>query len=55
MSESNNEIAKKLNTAWRFFSAQGYVDGFGHINARTDDSDKNLNTPHSWRPGATPD
>ena len=40
MSESNNEIAKKLNTAWRFFCAHGYVDGFGHLSARTDVNQK---------------
>ena len=55
MTDSNAAIAEKLNTAWRFFSARGYVDGFGHISARTGDPDKILITPHSLRPDSEPD
>lgn len=55
MSETNSEIAEKLNIAWRFFCSHGYVDGFGHISARTGDPDRILITPHSLRPDSTPE
>ena len=55
MTETNEQIAQKLSTAWRFFSANGYVDGFGHISARTSDPDKVLITPHSLRPDSQPE
>lgn len=55
MTDSNEDIARNLNTAWRFFSARGYVDGFGHISARTGDPDKVLITPHSLRPDSRPE
>ncbi len=55
MTDSNETIARKLNIAWRFFSARGYVDGFGHISARTDDPGKVLITPHSLRPDSQPE
>ncbi len=46
MADTNLELAEKLNKAWRFFYGRGYVDGFGHISARTDDPNKILMTPH---------
>ena len=55
MSETNEEIAENLNIAWRFFCSNGYVDGFGHISARTADPDRVLITPHSLRADSTPD
>ena len=55
MTESNEAIAQKMNTAWRFFCAHGYVDGFGHISARTEDPNKILITPHSLRPDSQPE
>jgi len=55
MTDSNEAIAEHLNIAWRFFSAQGYVDGFGHISARTEDPNKILITPHSLRPDSEPE
>ena len=55
MTESNEAIAEKLNIAWRFFSAKGYVDGFGHISARTSDPNKVLITPHSLRADCEPE
>ena len=54
MTESNDAIADKLNTAWRFFSANGYVDGFGHISARTQNPEHILISPHSLRPDSEP-
>ena len=53
--DSNAEIARKLNIGWRYFSARGYVDGFGHISARTADPGKVLITPHSLRPDSAPE
>ncbi len=55
MTETNEEIAQKLNTAWRFFSARDYVDGFGHISARTQDPNRVLITPHSLSPDSKPE
>ena len=55
MTDSNEAIAEHLNIAWRFFSAKGYVDGFGHISARTEDPNKILITPHSLRPDSGPE
>lgn len=55
MTESNEAIARKLNTAWRFFSARGYVDGFGHISARTGNPEQILITPHSLRSDSQPE
>ena len=55
MAESNSQIAEKLTIAWRFFCSHGYVDGFGHISARTSDPNRILITPHSLRPDPTPD
>jgi ribulose-5-phosphate 4-epimerase/fuculose-1-phosphate aldolase len=46
MGDTNQELAEKLNKAWRFFYQRGYVDGFGHISARTADPNKILMTPH---------
>ncbi len=46
MADTNLELADKLNKAWRFFYGRGYVDGFGHISARTDNPNKILMTPH---------
>lgn len=46
MENSNQELAGKLNKAWRFFYGRGYIDGFGHLSARTSDPDKILMTPH---------
>jgi len=55
MTETNEEITAKLNTAWRFFSARDYVDGFGHISARTQDPNRILITPHSLAPNSKPE
>ena len=44
---SDGMLADKLNKAWRFLYGRGFVDGFGHITARTDKSDHILVTPHS--------
>ena len=46
MADTNQELAEKLNKAWRFFYKRGYVDGFGHVSARTEDPNKILMTPH---------
>ena len=46
MTDSNEILREKLDTAWRFFYARGFVDGFGHISARTRDPERFLVTPH---------
>lgn len=45
--DNNAELAEKLNKAWRFFYGRGFVDGFGHISARTSIADQILISPHS--------
>ena len=46
MSEPENILREKLSIAWRFFYGRGFVDGFGHISARTEDPNDVLMTPH---------
>jgi ribulose-5-phosphate 4-epimerase/fuculose-1-phosphate aldolase len=46
MGNDNQGLAEKLNKAWRFFYGRGYIDGFGHLSARTSDPEKILMTPH---------
>jgi len=55
MTDSDAILAGKLNTAWRFFYGRGFVDGFGHISARTRDPDRVLITPHELGASSTPD
>jgi ribulose-5-phosphate 4-epimerase/fuculose-1-phosphate aldolase len=45
--DSNEVLAEKLSTAWRFLYGRGFVDGFGHITARAAEPDHFLVTPHS--------
>ena len=45
--DSNAELSQKLNKAWRFFYGRGFIDGFGHISARTSIADQILIAPHS--------
>ncbi len=45
--ESNTALADKLNTAWKFFYGRGFIDGFGHISARTAVPDQILIAPHN--------
>jgi len=52
---SNEVLAEKLNTAWRFFYKRGFVDGFGHISARTSDPNRFLITPHELGQDSSPD
>ena len=53
--DDNAELAEKLNKAWRFFYGRGFIDGFGHISARTQDPTQILITPHSLRPDSAPE
>ena len=46
MAHSEEALRQKLSTAWRFFYGRGFVDGFGHISARTEDPNVVLMTPH---------
>ncbi|MAM69459.1 MAG: hypothetical protein CMM12_11950 [Rhodospirillaceae bacterium] len=46
MADSEVALRQKLSTAWRFFYGRGFVDGFGHISARTEDPNVVLMTPH---------
>ena len=55
MTDSNEELAEKLNIAWRFFFRRGYVDGFGHISARTQDPNRFLITPHELGANSHPE
>jgi len=47
VTDSNEILAQKLSIAWRFFYGRGFVDGFGHISARTQDPNVVLMTPHA--------
>jgi len=45
--DSNEVLAEKLATAWRFLYGRGFVDGFGHISVRANEPDHFIVTPHS--------
>ncbi len=45
--DSNEVLAQKLSTAWRFLYGRGFVDGFGHISVRAVEPDHFIVTPHS--------
>lgn len=53
--ETNAELAEQLSTAWKFFCGRGFVDGFGHISARTAEPDRVLMTPHSLASNSRPE
>ena len=55
MVDTEKTLREKLSTAWRFFYARGFVDGFGHISARTEDPNVVLMTPHELRKLSHPD
>ena len=55
MVDSNAILAEKLNKAWKFFYGRGFVDGFGHISARTSDPSRVLMTPHDLTEDSRPD
>lgn len=55
MTDTKAALAEKLITAWRFFYGRGFVDGFGHISARTEVPDRILLTPHAFGYDAAPD
>ena len=52
--EEDTEIAEKLATAWRFFFDRGFIEGFGHISARTADPERILIAPRSLGHDARP-
>ena len=54
MSEPENILREKLSIAWRFFYGRGFVDGFGHISARTEDPNVVLMTPHDLGEAVAP-
>lgn len=54
MTDTNDVLRVKLDQAWRFFWARGFVDGFGHISARTQRPDHILITPHDLGRRSTP-
>ncbi len=53
--ESNKPLADKLNKVWRFLYGRGFIDGFGHISARTEIPDQILVAPHSLRDDSHPE
>ena len=55
MVDKEKVLREKLSTAWRFFYARGFVDGFGHISARTQDPNVVLMTPHELTKLSQPD
>jgi ribulose-5-phosphate 4-epimerase/fuculose-1-phosphate aldolase len=52
--ETDAKIAQQLATAWRFFYDKGFIEGFGHISARTADPEQMLISPHSLGRAAEP-
>lgn len=44
---ANADLSEGLNIAWRFFYRRGFIDGFGHISARTEDHNVVLVSRHS--------
>lgn len=55
MVDSNDVLREKLDKAWRFFYGRGFIDGFGHISARTERPDHILVTPHDLGRRSTPE
>jgi len=53
--ESNKLLAQKLNKAWRFLYGRGFIDGFGHISARTQVPNQILVAPHSLQDDSRPE
>ena len=53
--ESDTLLAQKLNKAWRFLYGRGFIDGFGHISARTSHPDHVLVAPHSLADDSRPE
>jgi len=53
--ETNATLADRLNKAWRFFYRRGFIDGFGHISARTSVADQILISPHSLARDSRPE
>ncbi|MEE8439539.1 MAG: class II aldolase/adducin family protein [Micropepsaceae bacterium] len=53
--DSNAELSQKLNKAWRFFYGRGFIDGFGHISARTSIANQILISPHSLAHDSKPE
>ena len=53
--DTNEVLAQKMDKAWRFLYGRGFVDGFGHISARTAESDRILVTPHSLMGDSRPE
>jgi ribulose-5-phosphate 4-epimerase/fuculose-1-phosphate aldolase len=51
--DSNEVLAQRLSTAWRFLYGRGFVDGFGHISVRAVEPDHFIVTPHSLDSRAT--
>jgi ribulose-5-phosphate 4-epimerase/fuculose-1-phosphate aldolase len=45
--DENRNIAEKLAKSWRFLYDRGFIEGFGHISARTADRQHVLISPHS--------
>jgi ribulose-5-phosphate 4-epimerase/fuculose-1-phosphate aldolase len=48
-------LADNLAKAWRFLYDRGFIEGFGHISARTSTSDRILISPHSLGPNVAAD
>ncbi len=46
MTDTDDVLRDKLDKSWRFFYGRGFIDGFGHISARTQRPDQILITPH---------
>ena len=55
MIDSEEILRQKLSVAWRFFYGRGFVDGFGHISARTQDPNVVLMTPHELGKASHPE
>jgi len=53
--DDNDTLAEKLLKAWRFFFAKGFIDGFGHISARTAQTDRILLSRHNLGKAVTRD
>jgi ribulose-5-phosphate 4-epimerase/fuculose-1-phosphate aldolase len=55
MQDNDKTIADKLAKAWRFLYDRGFIEGFGHISARSNDKNRILISPHSLGPRVTPE
>lgn len=54
-STAESIIREKLTTSWKFLYQRGFIEGFGHISARTSAAEEIFMTPHSLGAKVSPE